>query len=308
MSLNDFEQTNALERDTYFVLPGGESQTYAPRNTPPKKVVLEPLALSRLPGAMRSMGWHTSAALMQRWFDSPAWEMPEDWKATNKQPDPMSLTKVQCDESIVKMDWALKFPACQEALKIAKHRLTTPKAMVLLHKRLRAAGWVGESGFELGFYNMSALQMDGISQLNIAEFGNTLDTLDDMYGALGKATLKVGVVGKAFASPDSLTGQHRYLFRIEHLGFYIRDNYDFNGPQYLGSWTTDRVLTKSETILTTTPYGLVAVLASRGPFATVWNGDFRAYRDKTGMGGDFVIYSDILWIKHDLVIDIGRPV
>lgn len=165
----------------------------------------------------------------------------------------------------------------------------------------------GENGFELGFYNMSAAQMDGVSQLNIAEFGAPLDTLDDMYGALGKATLKVGVVGKAFIKPNPITGQDRYFFRVEHLGFYMRDNYDFNGPQYLGSWTHNRILTKSESILTTTAHGLVAILATRGPFATVWNGDFRAYRDKTGKGGDFVIYSDILWMQQDLIIDIGQP-
>jgi hypothetical protein len=44
MSLNDFEQTDALGRETYFVLPGGESETYAPLDTPPKQVLLQPLA------------------------------------------------------------------------------------------------------------------------------------------------------------------------------------------------------------------------------------------------------------------------
>ena len=306
MSLNDFEQTNALGRDTYFVLPGGESQTYAPRNTPPKKVVLEPLALSRLPGAMRSMGWHTSAALMQRWFDSPAWEMPEEWKATNKQPDPMSLAVAQCDDRIVRMEWAMKFQRCRDAIKDIESKLTTPKAIKLLKQRLKAAGGHRKPSLELGFYGMSAIQMDTICQLNVSGLGDTWDTLDDMYGALGKATLKVGVVGKLFNIPNSTTGNLEYFFQVEYLGLYIRDHYDFNGPQYLGSWTENRVLTKNETFLLGYPSGLIAVLASRGPFATVWNGDFRAFRDKTGRGGDFVIYSDIFWKRHDLIIEIGE--
>jgi hypothetical protein len=43
-----------------------------------------------------------------------------------------------------------------------------------------------------------------------------------------------------------------------------------------------------------------------GPFATVTNGDFREYRDNTTKGGDFIIYSDVLWRKVDVVIDLGE--
>lgn len=209
MSLNDFEQTNALGRKTFYVLPGGESETYALRNTSPKKVVLEPLALSRLPGAMRNMGWGTAAALMQRWFDSPAWQMPENWKTTNLQPDSLSLPAAQCDEVIVKMDWAMKFQPCQEALKVAQRRLTTKKALELLHRRLKTAGWRGENGFELGFYNMSAAQMDGVSQLNIAEFGAPLDTLDGHVRCSGKSHFKSRRSRKSVhqTKPNNGTGQ-----------------------------------------------------------------------------------------------------
>jgi hypothetical protein len=175
----------------------------------------------------------------------------------------------------------------------------------LLKKRLETAGWNGEDAFDLGFYNMSAVQMDAICQLNFKNFGDEWDTLDDMYGALGSATLKIGAVGKAFRTSDPLTGCSKDFFHVEHLGLYIRDNYDFNGLQYLGSWTKDRVLTKSETVLTTTVPGLVAVLASRGPFARVWNGDFRKYRNLKGQGGDFVLYSDVLWKRKDLIIALG---
>jgi hypothetical protein len=42
-----------------------------------------------------------------------------------------------------------------------------------------------------------------------------------------------------------------------------------------------------------------------GPLGAVTNGDFRDYREKTGKGGDFVIYSDVLWRKSGQVIDLG---
>ncbi len=242
---------------------------------------------------------------MQRWFDSPAWSMPENWKEKDTQPDPMSLSALQCDECIVKMDWAMKFRRCQNAVAIAESRLTTPNAVKQLQKRLKKAGWTGKGSFELGFYNMSALQMDAFTQVNFADFGKAWDALDDMYGALGSATLKVGVVGKAFAEEHPATRQIHSYFRIEQIGFYIRDHYDFNGMQYLGTWTENRVLTKAEIAFTMTAHGQVILRLKDGPFASITNGNFREYRDKKSKGGDFIIYSDVLWRKTDQIIDLG---
>lgn len=216
MSLNDFQHTNAVGPGTLFELPRANSQTYAPTETPPKQVIVESLALTRLPAAMRNMGWGTAAALMQRWFDSP-----------------------------------------------------------------------------------------GHTQINIADFGNAKNVLDDMYGALGSATLKFGVVGKAFSEEAPITRLPNYYFRVEHIGFYIRDHYDFNGLQYLGTWTADRVLTKAETAATLSVPGQIIVRLTDGQFAAVTNKDFRDYREKTKKGGDFIIYSDVLWRKIDRVIDLG---
>lgn len=306
MSLNDFQRTNAVGPDTLFSLPQGDSQTYAPTNTPPKQVIIEPLALSRLPAAMRKMGWDTAAALMQRWFDSPAWQMPEEWKGKDTQPDPMSLSALQCDERIVKMDWAMRFERCHKAVEVAESRLTTVKAVQRLRELLKIAGWEGKDLFTLGSATMSAREMDIISQVNVAPLGELWDLLDDMYGALGKATVKIGVVGQAYSEENSGTKQSQSYFRVTHLGFYIRDNYDFNGLQYLGTWTEDRVLTKAETAFSLTPQGHLIIRLKDGPFATITNDDFREYRNKKGKGGDFVIYSDIFWKKIDRVIDLGE--
>ncbi|MDR0279101.1 MAG: DUF6402 family protein [Paucimonas sp.] len=305
MSLNDFEQTNALGPETLFTLPNATLETAPGKDHPPKKIMINRLALTRLPGAMRNMGWETAAALMQRWFDSPAWAMPNEWKEYETQPGSMSLSAAHCDDQIVKMEWAMQFESCRNAIRIAESRIETPKAISLLKKRLKAAGWVPNAPFDLGFFGMNSLQMDSISQVNIAEFGESSDTLDDLYGALGRATLKVGVVGIAYSEKDTATGVYYHYFRTSHIGFYIRDNYDFNGPQYLGTWTKNRVLTKAETILSLTPAGQSIIHIGSEPFAAISNPDFRAYRKKTGMGGDFVIYSDVMWRKHERIISLG---
>ncbi|WP_221033476.1 DUF6402 family protein, partial [Pseudomonas amygdali] len=89
------------------------------------------------------------------------------------------------------------------------------------------------------------------------------------------------------------------------LGFYIRDHYDFSGLQYLGTWTEDRVLTKAETAIALTPQGNLVIRLKDGPFAAVTNSHFRNYRGDTGQGGDFFIYSNILWKKSDQIIKLG---
>ncbi|MGN2388023.1 DUF6402 family protein [Pseudomonas viridiflava] len=308
MSLNDFQRTNAVGPDTYFALPQGVSRTYAPLDTPPKQVIIENLALSRIPGAMRNMGWDTAAALMQRWFDSPGWEMPADWKKPETQPDPMSLSPEQCDEDIVKMEWAMQFERCRTAIAVAESRLTTPNALLRLKKLLKKQGWHGSAPFKLGSTLMTARQIDVSSQVNFTEFGGAWDALDDMYGALGTATLKVGVVGEVFTKEHPITQQAQHYFRVEHLAFYIRDHYDFNGFQYLGTWTEDRVLTKAETVIAVTPQGNLIIRLKEGPFAAIANNHFRKYRDNTSNGGDFFIYSDVLWKKADPFIDLEIPI
>ncbi|MFD2643447.1 DUF6402 family protein [Pseudomonas japonica] len=150
MSLNDFEQTNALGPDTLFALPNATLDTAPGKDHPPKKIVINRLALTRLPGAMRNMGWETAAALMQRWFDSPAWAMPEAWKEVETQPHPFTLRPENCDQSIVKMDWAMRFEHCRKAVTQAEAIIDTYNAKRLLKERLVAAGWSFDSPFELG--------------------------------------------------------------------------------------------------------------------------------------------------------------
>lgn len=89
---------------------------------------------------------------------------------------------------------------------LAESRLTSIKGVDRLKENLKREGWTGEQPLSLGIYGMSAREMDATSQVNIAKFGEAWDALDDMYGALGKATVKMGVVGRAVRDNGSSTG------------------------------------------------------------------------------------------------------
>ncbi|MET3930721.1 hypothetical protein ABIE51_002608 [Lysobacter sp. OAE881] len=299
MSLNDFSLTNAVESDALFVLKDAQSVLSPRQKTEPKKVRARRLEITQLPGAMRHMGWITAARLMERWFNTPAFAMSAEQKAARNLAD---LPWQQVDETIVTMRWASQFERCRAAVDLARSRsFHTQKGMTRLRDLVYASGWDGTRPHSLGFYGMSSRLMDKTCQINVADLGERTDTLDEIYGALGLANLKVGVVGTA------LNERGKRLFKVDYLGFYILDTYDFNGPQYLGTWTDKRVLTKAETIAAGT-YAARRIYEARddSPLGLITNGDFRDYRAKTGRGGDFFVVSDIQWERINAVVDLDQ--
>jgi hypothetical protein len=68
----------------------------------------------------------------------------------------------------------------------------------------------------------------------------------------------------------------------------------------------DQVLTKGEMLRAGLPSGQSIYKWVADEFALVSNHDFRSYRTKTGMGGDYVLYSDVLWRKSNKTIDLGE--
>ncbi|WP_368166222.1 DUF6402 family protein [Aeromonas sp. R9-1] len=67
----------------------------------------------------------------------------------------------------------------------------------------------------------------------------------------------------------------------------------------LGIWSQNRVLTKAESATYISSYGagLYGVLARKwSGFVPVFNRDFRDWQDKHNSGGDFIVFSDVLWL------------
>jgi hypothetical protein len=145
---------------------------------------------------------------------------------------------------------------------------------------------------------MKAHELNVISQVNYRYFGAKLDTLDDMYGALGKATYKIAVVGKSKRTSTGID-----VFEIDKLGVYIRDTFDFNDSdsisEPLGVWSKERCLSKAETAayLAMPP---VQIARTFQGFVPVFNRDFRRWQRAHNAGGDFVVFSDVKWIASPI--------
>ncbi|WP_276209680.1 DUF6402 family protein [Aeromonas veronii] len=88
------------------------------------------------------------------------------------------------------------------------------------------------------------------------------------------------------------------------VGVYLKDTYDFlDGNKIttepLGIWSKNRVLTKAESATSLSSYGagLYGMLARKwSGFVPVFNRDFRDWQDKHNSGGDFIVFSGVLWL------------
>jgi hypothetical protein len=269
------------------------SVTSPKSQTAGKKVLVEVLHLDDIPGAMDKMGWKISARMMRRWFAAqPAYIMNKSVRGGATPPNQLSSS--QYDDQIIKMDWVLSFPRCVQPFEDLVMNWHSPAGLRTLKTRLQAAGWAQGSSATLGSVTMTAIDLEVISQVNFTRFGAKLDTLDDMYGAIGNAAYKIAVVGKTRYSP---TGD---IFEIDKLGVYVRDTYDFNDdgavPEPLGVWNKERCLSKAETIeyLALSPAQIYRTFQG---FVPVFNGDFRRWQKAHNSGGDFVVYSDVKWVE-----------
>lgn len=259
-------------------------------------VKLDILHLDDIPGAMDAMGWPVSARMMRRWFANPLWQMPA--AVRNGEISPMTLEPSQYDDQIIRMDWVLGYPRAREACQWLLANWATPAGVKRLRERLINIGWHEgrRNVIRLGSTHLSARELEAISQVNYAEFGSKLDILDDLYGALGIALLKLAVVGQTL---PVLGGS---VFRVERVGIYVRDTYDFSDswpPEPLGVWGRSRCLSKAETAAYMASYmaGAFGALAREfSGFVPVFNRDFRRWQRAQRSGGDFMVYSDVKWL------------
>ena len=261
------------------------------------RVDVDVLYLDDIPGAMDQMGWNVSARLMRRWFATkPAWAMPEDWRS-GKNIDYLHLPASLIEDQIVKMRWVLGFERMVPVFEELHQEWNNKPGLDQLKTRLEAAGWQSGRTLWLGKDLKTAKELDLSCQVNSRMFGESSDVLDDLYGAIFRANLKLAVVGMTSRSIFS----KRDLFEIEKIGIYVRDTYDFNADWFndaafgLGIWSKSRVLSKREMLL----YKAVPLpLLSRNfpGFVPARNEDFRRWQNQRNEGGDFYVFSDVMWL------------
>lgn len=203
------------------------------------------VAVTAIPGIMRANGMTNGAALMDHWFAGSG--------AT--------------DKSTITMSWVLGYARAKKVWdEIIDQKIyvnaAAKKEIVTMLKRTGKYTSGGTFGKLSG--DVETLDKDYIQQRGVGSF---TDPIDDMFAALGKFNLRVLVKGEVCVSGSTRT------IRIDKIGVYVSDSYDFTGWQPLGYWNS------------TTNY--VGINPLYGDY--VENADFR----KHGGGKDFKVFSDI---------------
>lgn len=257
--------------------------------------------LGDIPGAMAREGWSVGAALMRRWLAAPAWTMPGSIK-TGDQPPPIRAV----DTTIVTMTWATRFAR----VATARQKLVTTWARgERLAPSTRQIGlqfgrWLASEGrgrrapFRFGDLARGVAIVDRLFAVNreIVDspwYGDP----DDLYAALGRALVKLAISGEVTRSANG-----GWRIAIDEVGTYIRDTYDFNGDQPLGSWGSgglSRVAMLAPPIMVDAAEADAETRSRWTPnpagqaYWSVDNASFRRFRARSGRGGDFVVLSDV---------------
>ncbi|KAB7692335.1 DUF6402 family protein [Plesiomonas shigelloides] len=266
-------------------------------NTKGQDVKVDIFHLDQIPDAMDKMGWKVAPQLMRHWFSiTPAFKFTEELKIKLIKGDATEIPEKLVNDTIVKMAWAR--PYIKEKLLERMKTWNSAEGIKLLVKRLKDAGYSSNMCVPLGMSD-SARVLDATAQVNTIKVGGLLDTIDDWYGAIGNASLNFAVNGY------SGTHHGRSAFFVDRVGVYIKDTYDFvDDGEYisepLGVWSKSGVLSKAGSVAYLASYGsaLFGILARewRG-FVPIYNSDFRDWQDKHNAGGDFIVFSDVLWLK-----------
>lgn len=213
---------------------------------------------------MRHHGWGNGARLMEIWFSrtsavAPLYGPPET-------------------QTIRMKTWVLTFPRAKSVYDQLMHEQiwANPAAQREVAAVLKKKGLLSTVPRSTPFGNLAApvqaLDADYVNQ-RIVSFG--ANDLDDMAAALGNFAFRVVIAGGVAPVP----GSPKFRVTISDVGVYIRDSYDFNGTQFLGFWgDTDNSVS------------MVNALSG----TAVSNEDFRSWRTKSGKGGDFLVFSDVL--------------
>ncbi|HID4044945.1 hypothetical protein B5M10_10130 [Pluralibacter gergoviae] len=260
-----------------------------------KKVSVDFFHIDMIPDAMDKMKWPVAAKLMRHWFNAkPALVFTEETKDQYQRGNALDIPDsiISCD--IVKMSWAIQFEQVTNGIKHLSEAWDSPKGREQLKKRLSQRGDYKKSNLSIGYSN-DIRELEDTAQVNMTLIGSKTDTVNEWYGAIGNANLKICVRGHVE------NRNKETFFNVESVGYYLKDTYDFiddGYPEPLGIWSKDRVLSKAESSIYISSYlsGFWGSLARQfSGFVPVFNADFRKWQKKHNSGGDFIVFSDIYW-------------
>ncbi|WP_226500763.1 DUF6402 family protein [Pseudomonas sp. MWU16-30322] len=282
-----------------------------------RSVAVRLFKVTDIPDAMRKMNWHVAADLMRHWFDGNPWPNTDDGGMAElvKSHDEFAPAEY-INETIVTMDWAMTFDRTKAAVDILRNRWNNQAARNHLRRKVILGFKDAAPGvYPFKFEKASDVERFGYANSTKIEFNQGGDDeVNELRAALANFNVHVFADGNIRVTEETIT------LIPERIGFYVEDSYDFNDSwfepsQALGYWNFDGLETSlkkglSQNADIRVKQNNIAFQARGGlspeqakemnalehkHYMFVQNGDFKKYRKESGKGGDFRVYSDILY-------------
>lgn len=230
-------------------------------------------------------GWHIAARFQRVWLGGKANAVLGPASDGQGTAGPLSIAGIS-------MDWILRFERAQDLY----DEVTSPdvfandQAKRLLRTRLDRMFQLTKAN-TVGFGDLKAvglaLEREYVNYRGIGNYDQWRAGIDELTAALGRFNMYV--VANGIATRNGKTTR----VTISRIGVFVRDSFDFEGEQDLGAWGRPNII--EPTI--PPPSGGIApvkyVPVQSGVEFHMSNASYREYREKTGRGGDFLIYSDV---------------
>ena len=332
-------QAGKIPKQSAAPRPQPKADKAAP-NDPPKRPESEvcenppPFDLQDVPIAMDNLGWKVSARLARIWFAGAAHTYNDD----PTSPQPLN------DDSIT-LDWTLKFGSIRRKFEhlLANgiySRRSVETATDIIKPFVKNLFLERSSAFS---FNTSRLTRDLLKFHNDWQFQllpiRNWDTLEnfaptDLTGALANFNIYIAVGNVEISSEKYFRYEKpgtRYCInaigKITHIYAYVKDNYSFNGKQYLGHWNRHGVIIAPGSLLdgpsspkrdsdidiwsksiskpVDTRKGLFRKFRKSDVYFPVYNADYVRWRERHHRGKDFMIYSKPIYLKLKKPIELN---
>ncbi|MDR0243407.1 MAG: DUF6402 family protein [Burkholderia sp.] len=295
-----------------------------------------PFDLQDVPIAMDNLGWKVSAKLARIWFTGP--EHIYDDKPKSIQP---------LDTDSVTFDWALKFGSVKKKYeKLLAEDIYRDSAIVEARTKILTKLnklFSEDRGANLNINTtqfLSDIRQFHIDwQFQLTSIGNW-DTMEnitptDLTGALANFNIyaaigNLEISGEKYYRYEKTSNFYclNAVAKITHVYVYVKDNYSFNGIQYLGHWNKDGVIIAPGPVISGAPSSspkhdtdadiwvksinkpvdtrksLFGKFKEPDVFYPVYNSDYSRWRAKHHRGEDFMIYSKPAYLKLKKPVEI----
>jgi hypothetical protein len=249
---------------------------------------------------MLAKGWTKGAAFQRRWFAGKAAIMDTGKKLKD--------TTLSVFTDLIDMEWVLGFGRAKAVYEriIKDKTYATPGARAEIAKTALAA--INKLKLDrAAFGNLALTGRDAYAQhvtfaaMEALHEDGTTD-MDDLLAALGRFSFYVIPEGDV-----ALNGSN-YDITVKRIGIMVGDYFDFDGYQPLGWWKLPdkvRMPTKWEGVKGVA-YGHLT--QDDDGYTWVENASYRKFRDDTGRGADFIVFSDVELVTLDAPLKFSVPV